>query len=99
MTAICPGPDHSCMQFLTFIKQTPKLNMRQSYSGNTVLCTTKNLLCYHIVLVLQIDYFGIIVVLFYFYEKTIIHMQILSTLYQYHLTSMFKIIAMCVVST
>jgi hypothetical protein len=94
MTAIGPGPDHSYMHFLTFIMQTLKLNIRQSCSGNIVLCTTKNLLCYCIVL--QIDYSGIIVVLFNFYKKIITHMQILSTLYQFDLTSMFKIIAMCV---
>jgi len=50
----------------------------------------------HSLAVLQIDYSGIILVLFNFYEQIITHMQILSTLYQYDLTSMFKIIAMCV---
>jgi len=42
MTGTGPGPDHSCMHFLTFIKQTLKLKIRQSCSGNTVLCTTKS---------------------------------------------------------
>jgi len=44
MTGTGPGLDHSCMHFLTFIKQTIKLKIRQSHSGNTVLCTTNNLL-------------------------------------------------------
>jgi len=82
------------MHFLTFIKQTLKLKIRQSRSGNIVLCTTENLLS--CCTALQIDYSGIVVVLFHFYEKIMTHVQILSTLYQSDLTSMFKIIAMCV---
>ena len=44
MTGTGPGPHHSCMHFLTFIKQILKLKIRQSCSGNTVVCTNKNLL-------------------------------------------------------
>ena len=44
----------------------------------------------HSLTVLQIEYSGIIVVLFHFYEKIITHVQILSTLYHSDLTSMFK---------
>jgi len=44
----------------------------------------------HSLTVLQIDYSGIIVVLFHFYEKIITHVQIMSTLYQSDLNSMSK---------
>jgi len=38
MTGTGPRPYHSCMHFLTFTKQTLKLKIRQSYSGNTQFC-------------------------------------------------------------